>query len=68
MNNFTMENVSNEYSRIQIGVECIQFWNVGFESLQKSQIFVEYPVFGYSVTPVYWMDFLPVKVDFSPNK
>ena len=72
MNNFTMKkyltNTVEYWGRIRIAVECIQFWNVGFEYLQKSRIFVEYPVFGYSVTPVYWMDFLPVKVDFSPNK
>ena len=56
MNNFTMKkyltNTVKYWGRIQIAVECIQFWNVGFEYLQKSQIFVEYPVFGYSVTPL----------------
>ena len=56
MNNFTMKkyltNTVEYWGRIRIAVECIQFWNVGFEYLQKSRIFVEYPVFGYSVTPL----------------
>ena len=56
MNNFTMKkyltNTVEYWGRIRIAVECIQFWNVGFEYLQKSRIFVEYPVFGYLVTPL----------------
>ena len=58
MNNFTMKkyltNTVEYWGRIRIAVECIQFWNVGFEYLQESRIFVEYPVFGYSVTPLFF--------------
>ena len=46
MNNFTMKKYSTNtveyWGRIQIGIECIQFWNVDFEYLQKSRIFAKY--------------------------